>query len=458
MMRVSRAGCEWSSTIPADLSPSLSPALTGFFCCIMSTVLSGILTSLLLTHMIDMLVRQRQHAPGQLHLDGRVFLLAELALVALIALEALIFSRIEHWSYLDGLYFSVVTLLTIGFGDFSPSTTAGKILVFPFAIAGIALLANQISLIVSVSTRNMAKYRKQLHAIEEATVADLVKRDNEPYLQAEARRLHHITTQQRGAQDLVDLGASFAVLVVFWLVSAAIYHAAEGWPLGDALYFSYIFFLSIGYGDYSPSSPAGKTVFVFWALVAVPIMTNFVVTAIQSLVTHFSRFLTSKTSEKREEWEDVMADYFVPHPALISQAKERLDVLLQEDLDVCERCSSREDLIVVSRSDLRAALDESLILESRGRSILVDQMKAGSTAWLLLQADRNIQERYLSDVGGKDEVKEARQEAADEDILDRIAAYRQSWARWLVLGGRLMKLDEKGLSAWERRELRERDA
>lgn len=470
-----RAGPSAAALLLTTRPPS--PPLAGFWCAVMSTILSGLASLLLVVHLLDMLLRKHQRAPGQLHLDGRIFLFAEMTLVALIALQALVFSRIEHWTYLDGLYFSVVSLLTIGFGDYSPKTTAGRIVLFPFVITGFALLANQISLIVSISSRNTRRYRQQLQALEEATIGDLaamkhVDDGGESYLRAEARRLRRVTASQRSTQDLLSLSLSLSTLVAFWLTTAGIYTATDGWTFGDSLYFSYVAFFTIGYGDFSPSSPAGKTVFVFWAMVAVPFVTNFVVTAIQTIVTHFSRFLTSRTREKREEWEEVVEDYFVPHPRLVREAREKLEELrdsagggggsdgskVEEERTLCESCVSsqggdRDDVLIVSRSDLRAALELSLLLESRGRDILIEEMKAGSTEWLLLQADRNVQERYLSDIAGREDVVEERAKRRKENaaLLDRIAEYRRTYARWLVMGGRLLRLDGEGLREWERR-------
>jgi potassium channel subfamily K len=74
-------------------------------------------------------------------------MLSFLSFVSLLALEALIFSRIEGWSFFDGIYFAVVAAFTIGFGDFTPTQTASRVLLFPFLIASIALLANQISMV-----------------------------------------------------------------------------------------------------------------------------------------------------------------------------------------------------------------------------------------------------------------------------------------------------------------------
>jgi potassium channel subfamily K member 5 len=41
-------------------------------------------------------------------------------LLLFVFIPAFIFCSIEKWSYLDGVYFSVVTLTTIGFGDIVP--------------------------------------------------------------------------------------------------------------------------------------------------------------------------------------------------------------------------------------------------------------------------------------------------------------------------------------------------
>lgn len=64
--------------------------------------------------------------------------LGELGLFCCLAIEALIFSKIEGWSFFDGIYFSLVVALTIGYGDFSPTHASTKALLFPFAIITVA--------------------------------------------------------------------------------------------------------------------------------------------------------------------------------------------------------------------------------------------------------------------------------------------------------------------------------
>jgi len=57
-----------------------------------------------------------------------------------LALGTVAYRYIEGWSWLDSLYFSVITLTTIGYGDFSPQTDLGKLFTMAYIIIGVALI------------------------------------------------------------------------------------------------------------------------------------------------------------------------------------------------------------------------------------------------------------------------------------------------------------------------------
>lgn len=61
--------------------------------------------------------------------------------VLLIVIGSVFYWRVEGWSYIDALYFSVVTLTTVGYGDFTPSTTAGKIFTIFYIVIGLGIIA-----------------------------------------------------------------------------------------------------------------------------------------------------------------------------------------------------------------------------------------------------------------------------------------------------------------------------
>lgn len=47
---------------------------------------------------------------------------------------------VEKWNWLDSFYFSVITLTTVGYGDFSPQTNGGKIFTIIYVITGVGLV------------------------------------------------------------------------------------------------------------------------------------------------------------------------------------------------------------------------------------------------------------------------------------------------------------------------------
>ncbi|WP_045392608.1 potassium channel family protein [Falsirhodobacter sp. alg1] len=63
-----------------------------------------------------------------------------LALTCVMITTASIFYRwAEGWSWLDAAYFSVITISTIGYGDFSPQTAMGKVFTIFYVISGLGI-------------------------------------------------------------------------------------------------------------------------------------------------------------------------------------------------------------------------------------------------------------------------------------------------------------------------------
>ncbi len=61
---------------------------------------------------------------------------------SIVGLGTVSYKFIEGWSWVDSLYFSVVTLTTVGYGDVSPQTDAGKLFTIVYIIIGLGLILN----------------------------------------------------------------------------------------------------------------------------------------------------------------------------------------------------------------------------------------------------------------------------------------------------------------------------
>ncbi len=71
-----------------------------------------------------------------------------LSLTGLIASgAAVVFMLLENWQYIDALYFAVVSMATVGYGDFAPKTAAGKLFTIGYLFIGIGMFVMTVAAI-----------------------------------------------------------------------------------------------------------------------------------------------------------------------------------------------------------------------------------------------------------------------------------------------------------------------
>ena len=58
-----------------------------------------------------------------------------------LALGTLVYRVAEDWSWIDSFYFCVITLTTIGYGDFAPTTDFTKLFTVLYALLGVGVFA-----------------------------------------------------------------------------------------------------------------------------------------------------------------------------------------------------------------------------------------------------------------------------------------------------------------------------
>jgi voltage-gated potassium channel len=66
---------------------------------------------------------------------------ALLGLASLVLFVGVVFYvNVEHWSFINAVYFCVVTLGTVGYGDITPTTDAGKLFTVIYIIVGLGVI------------------------------------------------------------------------------------------------------------------------------------------------------------------------------------------------------------------------------------------------------------------------------------------------------------------------------
>jgi hypothetical protein len=71
----------------------------------------------------------------------------------LLATGVIFYCLVEHWSFVDSLYFCVTTLTTVGFGNPAPSTDLGKLFTVFFVVSGVGMFLAVINAVGKAAVR-----------------------------------------------------------------------------------------------------------------------------------------------------------------------------------------------------------------------------------------------------------------------------------------------------------------
>lgn len=72
--------------------------------------------------------------------------LASLVVILLVG-GTVFYWRVEGWSVLDSLYFSVITLTTVGYGDLAPTAALSKVFTMIYVLLGLGILVSFVSIV-----------------------------------------------------------------------------------------------------------------------------------------------------------------------------------------------------------------------------------------------------------------------------------------------------------------------
>ncbi|KAG0376678.1 hypothetical protein BGX24_007375 [Mortierella sp. AD032] len=100
---------------------------------------------------------------------------------------------------------------------------------------------------------------------------------------------------------------SAAMFLTFWLVGAIIFTFVESWDFGSSIYFVFIAFSTIGYGDFVPRTMAGRSIFLVYCLVGVVTLTS-LASLISEVLSKSMRKHVVETQLRRAEHLEALGD------------------------------------------------------------------------------------------------------------------------------------------------------
>ncbi|KAI0144333.1 hypothetical protein GGR57DRAFT_482826 [Xylariaceae sp. FL1272] len=325
--------------------------------------------------------------------DQRTLILQTMMFFIWLAGGAAVFTRLEGWDFSNALYYCDVSVLTIGYGDYSPLTDAGRGFFFVYELIGITQLGLVISRLsrymsnmsadkvikghqarirqatIGRTVTNEEELRERLGLPEKrrASIGQITRRntlnqhgrfkmvgntvtfkerkaplsrnepahppEHRPFAQTERgtslsmsqvvskvrrdrrQRLLVLSEEKdrfntmRDIQDETKRFKQYYTLLValitfasLWALGALIFMYAEKETQGlnyfDSFYFCFVTLLTVGYGDISPKSNAGKAFFIVWSLIAVPSITVLIQALSDTVVAFINRATNILLPEK----------------------------------------------------------------------------------------------------------------------------------------------------------------
>ncbi|CAI9773380.1 unnamed protein product [Fraxinus pennsylvanica] len=158
---------------------------------------------------------------------------------------------------LDSVYFCIVTITTVGYGDLMPSSVSTKLLSCVFAISGVAL----VGVIVSKAADHLVE-KQQKMLIDALDMRQELGRTETPV------EIESDSVQIKRMIDSVQYKCfvTIVLLVVLVIIGAVLLATIEKLDLVDAFYCVCSTLTTLGYGDNSFRTKAGRIFAIFWIL------------------------------------------------------------------------------------------------------------------------------------------------------------------------------------------------
>jgi len=248
----------------------------------------------------------------------------------------------EKWTFIDSIYFAIVTVTTVGYGDLYPTTDSGKLFCIFWVPIGVAwvcgALINVSAAVLRLQQRLREKAEKMalsasLQSIDMAMKSQPMKQasrastfvmsgggkkqpaaaeeesDQKSMWQAGNKLME---LQKQRASFIISLLRQIGGLISFLFFGAIMFMVIENkwisdqskaentssqtqkWTFLDAFYTCTITVTSVGYGDFKPSSQQGRLFAIFYIPLGVVILTN----AISSLTVKWTKYMSHKKGEE----------------------------------------------------------------------------------------------------------------------------------------------------------------
>lgn len=191
---------------------------------------------------------------------AKTWILMLISTALYLAIGAAVYTQLEGWSAMQSVYFCMVTMSTVGYGDFSPTHPWTKVITIFMILIGVIAIFSQVGYALSMIFDPLTSAGRRL--LDGCCPRNKIDIDGDG--EADFSYPRHWTLYY-----FKGFLPSLILNLALQGISAAVFVALEGWPYGDAFYHCFVTATTVGYGDISIETEYGRLWACFHILLSV---------------------------------------------------------------------------------------------------------------------------------------------------------------------------------------------
>ncbi len=191
-------------------------------------------------------------------------------------------NNLKDASYIDCIYFTLVTLTTVGYGDYHPYTDWGKLFTCIYILFGVGFIAYRLS---SFINNLLERQEKIVVNTLQKNTHEIMDDDNEQQHVQEKYCCFTVGKEERRVLF------SSVWLMFLILVGIVVYDLVDDRTnFIESIYFVIVSISTVGYGDVSPATTVTKIFSIIWLM--------FVTLSFANTVSTYIEYSSNKAIEK----------------------------------------------------------------------------------------------------------------------------------------------------------------